>query len=74
MTRGFVVAPGIGPAGFTPEGGSFLVVGLNLLPGYHTKIGLQYAFGLGSAQLGPPGTGGVGLADGQFGLVTQVNF
>ncbi|MDP2529746.1 MAG: porin [Candidatus Palauibacterales bacterium] len=74
MTRGFVVAPGTGQAGFTPEGGSFLVVGLNLLPGYHTKIGLQYAFGLGSARLGPPSTGGVGLADGQFGLVTQVNF
>jgi hypothetical protein len=74
MTRGFVVAPGTGPAGFTPEGGSFLVVGLNLLPGYHTKIGLQYAFGLGPAQLGPPATGGVGLADGQFGLVTQVSF
>ncbi len=72
MTRGFVVTPEAG--GDVPDGGSFVVLGVNLLPGYHTKIGLQYAFGLGSARLGVPSYGGPGLADGQFGLLAQVDF
>lgn len=46
----------------------FLVVGVNLFPGYHTRIGLQYAAGLGGTEVGP------GLADGQFGLTAQVDF
>lgn len=46
----------------------FLLVGLNLFPGYHTKIGLQYVAGLGGTEVGP------GLADGQFGVTAQVDF
>lgn len=52
-----------------PTGGSdFLVFGLNLFPGYHAKMGLQYATGLGGTELGP------GLADGEFALLAQVDF
>jgi phosphate-selective porin OprO/OprP len=52
------------------EGGEahFLVFGLNLFPGFHTKIGLQYAAGLSGARRGP------GLADGEFQLNAQVDF
>jgi hypothetical protein len=71
MTKDFLLAPDVERE---PVGGSFLIVGLNLLPGYHTKIGLQYAFGLGDAQIGAPSSRGPGLADGQFGLVAQVGF
>lgn len=46
----------------------FLVVGINLFPGYHTRIGLQYAAGLGGTEVG------AGLADGQFGVTAQVDF
>lgn len=53
-----------------PVAGSadFLLFGLNLFPGYHTKVGLQYALGLGDTQVGP------GLADGEFQLTAQVDF
>lgn len=52
-----------------PEAGSdFLVFGLNLHPGYHAKVGLQYAVGLAGTRVGP------GLADGQFSLTAQVDF
>lgn len=46
----------------------FLVFGLNLFPGYYTKVGLQYAVGLGGTRRGP------GLSDGEFSLVAQVDF
>ena len=46
----------------------FLVFGLNLYPGYHTKVGLQHAVGLGGSRVGP------GLADGEFRLTAQVDF
>jgi hypothetical protein len=57
----------IHPSG-PPAPSDFLVVGINLFPGYHTRIGLQYAAGLGGTEVGP------GLADGQFGLTAQVDF
>jgi phosphate-selective porin OprO/OprP len=50
------------------EGSDFLVIGLNLFPGYETKIGLQYAVGLAGARRGPA------LADGEFALNAQVDF
>ena len=52
-----------------PRAGSdFLVFGLNLFPGYHAKVGLQYAVGLDGTRVGP------GLADGEFSLMAQVSF
>lgn len=52
-----------------PTGASeFLVFGLNLYPGYHAKVGFQYALGLGGTRVGP------GLADGEFALLAQVDF
>ena len=51
-----------------PSSAEFLVFGLNLHPGYHAKIGLQYAVGLDGTRVGP------GLADGQFSLMAQVDF
>lgn len=54
------------PANADPS--DFLVVGVNLFPGYHTKVGLQYAAGLGGTEVGP------GLADGQFSVTAQVDF
>lgn len=50
------------------EGTDFLVFGLNLFPGYETRIGLQYAVGLAGARRGPA------LADGEFALNAQVDF
>lgn len=46
----------------------FLVFGIGLFPGYNTKIGLQYAVGLGGTRIGP------GLADEEFQLLAQVDF
>lgn len=54
-----------------PLGGpdrDFLLVGLNVLPGFHAKIGVQYAVGLDGSPAGP------GLIDGQFALLTQMSF
>lgn len=50
------------------DGPKFLVVGLNLFPGYHTKFGLQYAEGLDGTAVGP------GLSDGEFQIYAQVDF
>ncbi len=50
------------------QGTDFLVFGLNLFPGYETKIGFQYAVGLAGARRGPA------LADGEFALNAQVDF
>jgi len=69
----FVPAPGPSGTGTRAVGGNFVVVGLNLFPGYHTKLGLQYALGLGDTHLGPS-AGGPPLADGQFALTAQVDF
>ncbi len=49
-------------------GADFLVFGLNLYPGYHAKVGLQYAVGLGGTEVGP------GLSDGEFALMAQLDF
>lgn len=57
----------IQPSG-APDASEFLVFGLHLFPGYHTRIGLQYAAGLGGTEVGP------GLADGQFALTAEVDF
>lgn len=46
----------------------FLVFGLNLFPGFHTKVGLQYSVGLGGTLRGP------GVADDEFALTAQVDF
>lgn len=46
----------------------FLVFGLNLFPGYYTKLALQYAVGLGGTDRG------AALADGEFALTAQVDF
>lgn len=51
-----------------PLGGDFVVAGVNLFPGYHTKVGLQYAVGLDDAELGP------GIADREFLLLVGVDF
>lgn len=51
-----------------PLGGDFVVAGVNLFPGYHTKVGLQYAVGLDGAELGP------GIADREFQLLVGVDF
>lgn len=51
-----------------PSSAEFLVFGLNLFPGYHAKVGLQYAVGMDGTRLGP------GLADGEFSLMAQVAF
>lgn len=64
---GFATDPSDDPSD-PPSATDFLVVGLNLFPGYHTKIGFQYAAGLGGTEVGP------GLADGQFGVTAQVDF
>lgn len=54
-----------------PVGGpdrQFLILGLNVFPGFHAKFGLQYAFGIdGSPE-------GAALADDQLVLLTQVAF
>lgn len=51
-----------------PGASDFLVVGINLFPGYDTRVGFQYAAGLGGTEVGP------GLADGQFAVIAQVDF
>ncbi len=50
------------------DASDFLVFGVALFPGYNTKVGLQYAVGLGGTRIGP------GLADGEFQLLAQVDF
>ncbi len=55
-------------AGDPTAGSDFLVFGLNLFPGYHAKVGLQYSVGLNGTRVGP------GLADGEFSLMAQVGF
>lgn len=57
--RGVVTEPGTG---------DFLVGGFFVSPGYVTRVGLQYAEGLGDS------TVGAGIADGQFALLAQVAF
>jgi hypothetical protein len=46
----------------------FLVLGLNIYPGYYAKIGLQYAFDLHESVPAPT------IAGNQFALVAQVDF
>lgn len=54
---------------FAPPGDSeFLLAGVTVRPGYDTRIGLQYAVGLGGSTVGP------GVADGEFALRVQVEF
>jgi phosphate-selective porin len=70
----FTPAAGLG---FEPERNEFILLGLNLAPGFHSKLGLQYAIGLDGTLLGPPaaidGTNtGPPLADRQFLLNLQV--
>lgn len=65
--------------GVVPERSQFLVFGLNLYPGFHAKIGFQYAVGLDGTRLGPEasidGTNTApGLAHKQFLLNLQVSF
>jgi len=59
--------PALGPPS-APDRSKFLILGLNLYPGFYAKIGIQYAFGIDDTRLGP------GLADNQFILSTQVGF
>lgn len=57
---------------FRPAAGArrdFLLLGLNLYPGFYAKVGLQYAVSLRSGQ--PPGAR---IAGGQFAFLTQVSF
>lgn len=56
------------PGDPTAGGTDFLIFGLQLFPGYSTKIGLQYAAGLDGTRVGP------GLADGEFQAMAQVDF
>lgn len=58
----------VDPGDPTADGTDFLVFGLELFPGYSTKIGLQYAVGIGGTRVGP------GLADGEFQAMAQVDF
>lgn len=51
-----------------PGDSEFLLVGVAARPGYETRIGLQYAEGLGGTRTG------IGLADGEFALLAQVAF
>lgn len=72
----FQPAAGLGVA---PERAEFLVLGLNLYPGFHAKIGFQYAIGLDGTRFGPQtsidGTNTApGLAHKQFLLNLQVSF
>jgi len=46
----------------------FLVTGINIYPGFFSKIGLQYTFGLDDS------TRGVALAKDQFNLLAQLSF
>ncbi|MGH7542070.1 MAG: porin [Gemmatimonadota bacterium] len=57
--------------GFRPVGGrgrDFLLLGINVYPGYYPKFAIQYALGLDDAPPSPF------LADGQFLFVAQVDF
>lgn len=57
--------------GFQPvagEGRDYLLLGLNVYPGYYAKFGVQYALGLDDAPPSPF------LADGQFRFVAQIDF
>jgi hypothetical protein len=65
--------------GIVPKRNQFLIFGLNLYPGFHAKIGFQYAVGLDDTLLGPSesidGTNtGPALAHKQFLLNMQVAF
>lgn len=65
--------------GATPDRTEFLVFGLNLNPGFHARIGLQYALGIDDALVGVSrsidGTNtGPALADKQFMLNLQLAF
>lgn len=69
LDAGLETVGGFRPDPADPLGPSqFVVFGLNLYPGYETRIGLQYAAGLGGTEVG------VGLADGQFAVTAQVDF
>lgn len=46
----------------------FLLFGLNVYPGFHTKVGFQYAAGLDGSGVG------TGVADGQFLTNLQISF
>lgn len=46
----------------------FLILGLNLFPGFHAKFGLQYAVGVDGSPAAPE------IADDQFILLAQVSF
>jgi len=59
--------PAIAEVGL-PDRSKFLVLGLNLHPGFYAKIGLQYAIGVDGTRRG------VGLADEQFLLNLQLDF
>jgi hypothetical protein len=72
----FLPAAGIGTE---PGRYEFLVFGFNLNPGFHARIGLQYAVGMGDSMVGVSeaidGTNtGPALADNQFLLNLQVAF
>lgn len=57
--------------GFRPVAGDardYLLLGLNIYPGYYARFGFQYAIGLDDAAPSPF------LADGQFQFVAQVDF
>ncbi|MFQ5746972.1 MAG: porin [Gemmatimonadota bacterium] len=59
--------PAIAEAG-VPNRSKFVVLGLNLHPGFYAKVGLQYAIGVDGTRRG------VGLADEQFLLNLQLDF
>lgn len=56
------LAPAVGPDR------KFLILGINVFPDFHAKLGLQYALGIDGS---PPGAR---IADGQFILLTQLSF
>ena len=66
VLEGIVRYDGISPA--LGDNRDFLLFGFNVLPGQHTKFGLQYALGLDDSPNSPT------LADGQFVALAQVDF
>ncbi|MFQ5689110.1 MAG: porin [Gemmatimonadota bacterium] len=62
VVRWDTFSPAVGP------NRNFLLIGFNVYPGFHAKLGLQYAIGLNDS---PPGQD---LVDDQFALVTQLSF
>ncbi len=64
--EGLVRYDGMSPA--TGESRDFILIGLNVFPGYYAKFGLQYAIGLHDSPPSPV------LADGQLLFVAQVDF